>query len=371
LSVLVTRTQKAIRPNMHPILSLLLAGFWLVVLALSLGGLVWIARGRPRLLAPTAVALVTLSVWLSGTWRRLFALTAHLHRTRRLGRQNAILDAQAQASSGGDEHAAHGEGGVSAVASEPPVPTATADGETPSSTQPSVSPAQTLYRHTAHPHVPQNATDRHKAELARGGFNQRLAVFLTVYVGTMQTAYGFTALAFVGLLGVLAILTPTIYTLVAWLSQTLIQLVLLPVIMVGQNVLNRHAEIQADEQFQATLHTLHDSDQMIQHLDAQDVELLKQTAELLKQTPMLQDVHDLLRALAMAQGVALPTVPAAVAAVAAASATPHESAASSSSSSAEPILPAPVALASHPATARRRRSGGRSSGSGKRTTKTE
>ena len=74
------------------------------------------------------------------------------------------------------------------------------------------------------------------------------------------------------------------------LSSYFLQLVLLPIIMVGQNVQGRHGEIQADEAFHATMNTLHDAEQMAQHLDKQDAELLRQTSELLKQTPMLQQV---------------------------------------------------------------------------------
>ena len=129
-----------------------------------------------------------------------------------------------------------------------------------------------IFAHQPHPHTPRNVNDVHKAE--RSGANQRIAVFLTAYVGTMQTAYGFAALAIIGLLGVLAILSPSVYTLIAWLSQTFIQLVLLPVIMVGQNVLNRHAELQADEMYHNVVRLLHEATQHQNHLTAQDRELL-------------------------------------------------------------------------------------------------
>lgn len=129
-----------------------------------------------------------------------------------------------------------------------------------------------IFQHRPHPYRPRNVNDVHKAE--RTGFNQKIAVFLTAYVGTMQTAYGFAALAIIGLLGVLAILNPSVYTLIAWLSQTFIQLVLLPVIMVGQNVLNRHAELQADEMFATTQRTYHDLCQAQEHLNAQDQHII-------------------------------------------------------------------------------------------------
>lgn len=49
------------------------------------------------------------------------------------------------------------------------------------------------------------------------------------------------------------------------------------VIMVGQGVLSRKQEIQADEQFATTQKSFHDIEQIMQHLDAQDKELLRQS----------------------------------------------------------------------------------------------
>ena len=146
-----------------------------------------------------------------------------------------------------------------------------------------------LYEHTAHPHTPRNPNDVHAAERAQHAaksrlhaFNETLAVWLTAYVGTMWTAYGFAAVAVVGLFGVLAILSPNIYTLIAWLSQTFIQLVLLPVIMVGQNVLNRHSELMAEEMYHGVVRLLHEQAEAAKHLGAQDAELLKQTGYLVQ-----------------------------------------------------------------------------------------
>jgi uncharacterized membrane protein len=143
---------------------------------------------------------------------------------------------------------------------------------------PVAQPAHTLHRHAPRPHVVRNPNAVHAAE--RTDFNSRIAVWLTSHVGTMLTAYTFAVLAFVGLFGVLSILPTSTYILIAWLSQTFIQLVLLPVIMVGQNVLNRHAELQADEMFKSVQNTEHEEEQEIAHLSAQDGELLKHTETL-------------------------------------------------------------------------------------------
>lgn len=132
-----------------------------------------------------------------------------------------------------------------------------------------------LYEHKPHPHKPQNVNVLHQAEQAASGINTSIAIALTNSVGSMWTAYSFVLLALVGLLAILGLLPPIIALLVAWLSQTLIQLVLLPVIMVGQNVLNRKTELQAEEQFQTTQRSYHDIEQIMHHLDAQDQKILE------------------------------------------------------------------------------------------------
>lgn len=137
---------------------------------------------------------------------------------------------------------------------------------------------KTLFQHKKHEHTPRNINEVHKASQ---GINARIAVFLTTVIGSMPTAYVFVVLAFTGLLAILGVLSPLIALLVAWLSQTFIQLVLLPVIMVGQNVLNEKQALQADEQFATTQKIYHDLEQAVEHLSEQDKELLKQTDLLL------------------------------------------------------------------------------------------
>src|SRR5207237_8786134 len=128
-------------------------------------------------------------------------------------------------------------------------------------------------KYTPHPHQPRNVNKLHKEQLEAAGINARIAVCLTKRVGTMWTAYSFAVLAIIGLFAILGLLTPIVALLVAWLSQTFIQLVLLPIIMVGQNVLGRKTELQADEQFRTTMSTYHDIEQIMLHLSAQDAEL--------------------------------------------------------------------------------------------------
>ena len=134
-----------------------------------------------------------------------------------------------------------------------------------------------LFEHEHHPYQPRNVNLVHEAEQKAAGVNTRIAVGLTKSVGTMWTAYTFAALAVVGLLAILGLLSPIVALLVVWISQTFLQLTLLPIIMVGQNVLGRKSELQADEQFNTTMTSYNDIEQVMQHLSAQDAELLRHT----------------------------------------------------------------------------------------------
>ena len=85
-------------------------------------------------------------------------------------------------------------------------------------------------------------------------FNQRLAVRITAAVSTMACAYLFLFLAVLGFPGWRA--TAQVY--VQWVSQTVIQLVMLSVIMVGQKIMadqavTHHAHVTA-------LHDAHAAD---------------------------------------------------------------------------------------------------------------
>lgn len=93
----------------------------------------------------------------------------------------------------------------------------------------------------AHRHVPRLVLSHHiQAKVhgtgAVGQFNNWLAVNITKSVGTMWAAYLFTLIS-VG--GAVAVITNNVFwTAVSVLiSQTFLQLVLLPIIIVGQNVI--------------------------------------------------------------------------------------------------------------------------------------
>ena len=74
------------------------------------------------------------------------------------------------------------------------------------------------------------------------GFNGRLALLITGLVGTMWCAYIFAVIAFISLP---AAIQGGTATLIAWIAQTFLQLVLLSIIMVGQKVAAQASDKQA------------------------------------------------------------------------------------------------------------------------------
>lgn len=90
-------------------------------------------------------------------------------------------------------------------------------------------------------------------------FNTALALKITNSVGSMWSAYLFAILSLFSLPAILVLVSPSLrsdfpkwiiaaslITLIAWVSQNFLQLVLLPVIMVGQNVIQDKQEAKAD-----------------------------------------------------------------------------------------------------------------------------
>jgi len=110
---------------------------------------------------------------------------------------------------------------------------------------------------------------------AIGRFNAAVAVRITRIVGTMYCAYVFTLIALVALPAAIQQGSPTV--LVNWLSSNFLQLVLLPIIIVGQNVISaaQDARAEADHETLTALHTM--SVQQIHILEGQSeiLDLLK------------------------------------------------------------------------------------------------
>ena len=104
-------------------------------------------------------------------------------------------------------------------------------------------------------------------------FNTWLAVKVTNGVGTMWCAYAFATLALVSLPA--AIASRNAVVLVSWISQTFLQLVLLSIIIVGQNVLAAASDKRAEATYEDADAVLHTALQIQAHLAVQDSEIEK------------------------------------------------------------------------------------------------
>jgi hypothetical protein len=110
---------------------------------------------------------------------------------------------------------------------------------------------------------PRKVRDHHKL-----GFNGSVAKVITEGVGTMWCAYAFGALALIALPS--AIHNGAL-SIVQWISQTFLQLVLLSIIMVGQQVIGAASDERAIDTYNDAEAVLHEAQQIQAHLAAQDV----------------------------------------------------------------------------------------------------
>ena len=104
--------------------------------------------------------------------------------------------------------------------------------------------------HIPHPRIKERAKmGPHLTKYENVGFNGKLAVLITGAVGTMWCAYVF---AFIALISFPEAVQGGTATLITWIAQTFLQLVLLSVIMVGQKVAARASDKQAVQTYKDT-----------------------------------------------------------------------------------------------------------------------
>ncbi|MDO8488052.1 MAG: DUF1003 domain-containing protein [bacterium] len=117
-------------------------------------------------------------------------------------------------------------------------------------------------------HEPQNINSKHRGSLK---LQDRIAVMITAAVGSMYTVYFLSVFVLGWMLWQAKAqnpIDPFPFVFMIFISNIL-QLLLLPLIMVGQNIQNRHARMRAEEEYVTTktihqdiekmLITLHDS----------------------------------------------------------------------------------------------------------------
>lgn len=98
-------------------------------------------------------------------------------------------------------------------------------------------------------------------------FNARFGLMITLVVGTMWMAYVFTILALFALPD--AIKQGT-YFVIVWLSSSFLQLVLLPIIIVGQNIQAAAADKRSEDTYKDAEAVLKEAEEIQNHLLAQD-----------------------------------------------------------------------------------------------------
>jgi hypothetical protein len=101
-----------------------------------------------------------------------------------------------------------------------------------------------------------------------GRFNAKVGLKITLIVGTMWSAYIFTLLALVS--APAALQSGDRIIIIAWIAQTFLQLVLLPIIIVGQNVQAVAADARSLATYNDASAVLEEAKQIQAHLKVQD-----------------------------------------------------------------------------------------------------
>jgi hypothetical protein len=133
------------------------------------------------------------------------------------------------------------------------------------------------YRHVPHPHIlhrkaarPVKVADQFSRDSPVARFNTAFALKITAAVGSMWCAYIFAAIT---LFGLPSAIHNGLGGIVQWIAQTFLQLVLLSIIIVGQNVQAAASDERAENTFQDAEAVLHEALQIQEHLLTQDREL--------------------------------------------------------------------------------------------------
>jgi hypothetical protein len=135
----------------------------------------------------------------------------------------------------------------------------------------------TIYEYVRHPRASELARLGHpvrtddfrklKSDNVFVRFNSRFGLKITLVVGTMWCAYVFTFLA---LFALPSAIKQGTYFIIVWLSSSFLQLVLLPIIIVGQNIQAAASDKRSEETYKDAEAVLKESEEIQRHLLAQD-----------------------------------------------------------------------------------------------------
>jgi hypothetical protein len=134
-----------------------------------------------------------------------------------------------------------------------------------------------IYQYVQHPcttlHLTGRAPRPPKVNDGRVGLNGRIGLLITTLVGTMVCGYVFAIIALISLPS--AITSHNLTVIIAWISSNFLQLVLLPIIIVGQNLQAKASDTRAVQTYEDAEAVLHEALEIQKHLAAQD-EVLSQ-----------------------------------------------------------------------------------------------
>ena len=129
-----------------------------------------------------------------------------------------------------------------------------------------------IFEYCLHPHTARMLSEHRppapKVNDGRVGLNGKIGLLITTLVGTMICGYVFAAIALLSLPS--AINTHNLTIIIAWISSNFLQLVLLPVIIVGQNLQANASDKRAENTYKDAEAVLAEAVEIQKHLQAQD-----------------------------------------------------------------------------------------------------
>jgi hypothetical protein len=128
------------------------------------------------------------------------------------------------------------------------------------------------YTHVPHPHTLERLEHRDKPVTTSDVIREK----------TMWCAYIFAVIALIGLRPALR---PGGEGIIAWIAQTFLQLVLLSIIIVGQNIAAASSDKRSENTFKDAEAILSEAIEIQKHLEAQDQELIAALKDALAKLP--------------------------------------------------------------------------------------
>ena len=131
------------------------------------------------------------------------------------------------------------------------------------------------------PSVVRNVNIEQKEKLS---VTDKIALWVINKVGTWQFAL------FCIILTIMPFIVPKLMTLVMFISSSFLQLVLLPLIMIGQNLQSAHAEARAEADYEVNKKAEEEIRTILLHLENQNEEITKQGVLLTQQGEAMLEI---------------------------------------------------------------------------------